>query len=183
MLEIRKYRPEDFENARFVCLNSEGGGMGEELCEFILHIFCDYYLEKEPHNCFVLSDNGRAVGYIFCAEDFGSFKPVFESEYAPLVAHLGQGSINWAAQAYTLHEKFSAEYPAHLHIDILPEYQRGGWGGKLLKTLFEHLRSKGIKGVMLTTGTGNNTANNFYQKYGFDELGILDTDIAFGMKL
>ncbi len=183
MTEIRKYEEKDFEGVRYACLNSEGEEMGKELCEFILHIFCDYYIEKEPENCFVLSDDGKAVGYIICAENFDKFKPIFDSEYAPQVAHMGQNRINWANEAYILHEKFKDDYPAHLHIDILPEYHRSGWGGKLTKTLFEHLKGKGVNGVMLTTGMGNTTANNFYKKYGFEELGIYDTDIAFGMKL
>ena len=45
-------------------------------------------------------------------------------------------------------EKFKDEYPAHFHINILPEYQRVGAGGKLINALFEHYRNKGIKGVM-----------------------------------
>ena len=82
-----------------------------------------------------------------------------------------------------LHEKFKDDYPAHLHIDILPAYQRMGFGGKLVQVLSAHLADKGIKGVMLTTGTANKTANNFYNKYGFEQLDIYDTDIAFGKKL
>ena len=70
-----------------------------------------------------------------------------------------------------------------MHIDILPEYHRQGWGGKLLAALFDHLRSKGIKGVILTTGTENRNAAGFYNKYGFEQLEIYDTDVAFAMKL
>ncbi len=183
MIEIREYEKADAEGVRFVCLNSEGGGMEEELCEFILHIFCDYYIEKEPENCFVLSSDGKAVGYIICCENFEKFKPVYDAEYKTQIVHLGESRIEWAEEAYILHEKHAKDYPAHFHIDILPEYQRSGWGGKLMKTLFEHLKNKSVKGVMLTTGTGNETANNFYKKYGFEQLDIYGTDIAFGMKL
>lgn len=182
MLSIRKYEPKDKEDVRFACLNSEGGGMPAELCEFILHIFCDYYIEQEPENTFVLDDDGKAVGYIFCAEDFGKFKPVYDAQYAPLIAHLGEENIRWAAEAYDLHAKYRDTYPAHLHIDLLPQYQRMGWGGKLINTLFDHLREKGIKGVMLTAGTGNTVGGNFYKKYGFEQLEILGTDVAYGMK-
>ncbi len=183
MTEIRKYEEKDFEGVRYACLNSDGGGMSDEMCEFVLHIFCDYYIEKEPENCFVLSDDGKAVGYVICAENFKKFKAVFDSEYVVQVNHFDAGMIKWANEAYLLHEKYADAYPAHLHIDILPEYQRSGWGGKLIKALFEHLKNKGVNGVMLTTGTGNETANKFYKKYGFEELEIYDTDVAFGMKL
>ncbi len=184
MLTIRKYEEKDYDNVCYVCLNSEGDDdMSEELCEFVLHTFCEYYIEKEPENCFVLDDDGRAVGYIICAENFDRFKKVFDEEYYIRNLHFDEGRLQWAREAYLLHEKFKEEYPAHLHIDILPEYQRGGYGGKLVAALSEHLKSKGICGVMLTTGTKNTTANNFYKKYGFESLEIYDTDIAFGKKI
>ncbi len=183
MLKIRKYEKEDFENTRYVCLNSDGGGMSEEMRRVVLHLFCDYYLEQEGDNCFVLADgDDRAVGYIFCAEDFDKFKPVYEKDYAPLGCAEAEWARDWADNAYNLQEKFKSEYPAHLHIDILPEFQRGGWGGRLVETLVSHLRDKGISGVMLTAGTDNTLACNFYKKYGFNVLEIQGTDIAFGKK-
>jgi ribosomal protein S18 acetylase RimI-like enzyme len=184
MLSIRKYEEKDYDGVCFACLNSdEDDDVSESLAEFILHTFCEYYIEKEPENCFVLDDDGKAVGYIICAEDYDKFKSVFDAEYFPRVVHLGEDRIKWAKEAYLLHEKFKADYPAHLHIDILPQYQRGGNGGKLVQTLSDHLSAKGIRGVMLTTGTTNTRATNFYRKYGFEELEIYDTDIAFGKKL
>lgn len=184
MLSIRKYEEKDYDDVCYTCLNSEeDNDMSESLCEFVLHTFCEYYIEQEPENCFVLDNDGKAVGYIICAEDYDKFKAKFDAEYFPRSLHLGEDRISWAKTAYLLHEKFKEDYPAHLHIDILPAYQRGGFGGKLVAALSEHLAAKGIKGVMLTTGTANTTANNFYKKYGFEELEIYDTDIAFGKKL
>ncbi|MBR3803321.1 MAG: GNAT family N-acetyltransferase [Clostridia bacterium] len=140
-------------------------------------------MEQEPENCFVLDDDGKAVGYIICAENYDKFKSVFDTQYYTRSLQLSDEYIKWAKDAYILHEKYKEDYPAHLHIDLLPAYQRGGYGGKLVAALSEHLAAKGIKGVMLTTGTSNTTANNFYKKYGFEELEIYDTDIAFGKKL
>lgn len=183
MISIRKYEEKDSDGVRFTCLNSDDAVMSDELCEFILHTFCDYYIEHEPENCFVLDDNGKAVGYIICTEDYDKFKEIFDREYLPLNKDLGDELYQWAEDSTVLQNKYKADYPAHLHIDILPEYQRQGWGGKLLNALFEHLRSKGIKGVMLTAGTDNINAGSFYKKYGFEYLETLDTDVAFGMKL
>ena len=183
MVSIRKYEEKDFDGVRFACLNSEGEAITGNLGEFILHTFCDYYIEKEPENCFVLDDDGKAVGYIICTENYDRYKEIFDREYLPLNKPLGEENYKWACESTILQNKYKEEYPAHLHIDILPEYHRQGWGGKLLTTLFDHLRSKGIKGVMLTAGTGNVNAGKFYAKYGFEQLEILGTDVAFGMKL
>ncbi len=180
---IRKYETKDFDNVRYTCLNSDEPISDSNLAEFILHTFCDYYLEHEPENCFVLDDDGRAVGYIICAEDYDSYKEIFDKDYLPLNEGLGDDLYKWACESTILQNKYKANYPAHLHIDLLPAYQRQGWGGKLLEALFEHLKANGVKGVMLTAGTENIKGGNFYKKYGFEILEILDTDVAFGMKL
>ena len=183
MLTVRKYEAKDFDGVRFACLNSEGKEIEGNFGKFVLHTFCDYYIEKEPENCFVLDCDGNAVGYIFCTEDYDSYKEIFDKEYLPLNKELGDELYKWAEDSTILQNKHKADYPAHLHIDILPEYHRQGWGGKLLTALFDHLRSKGVKGVMLTTGSDNVNACNFYKKYGFEQVEIYDTDVAFGMKL
>lgn len=183
MISIRKYEEKDFDGVRYTCLNSEGETVSGNMCEFILHTYCDYFIEQEPENCFVLDDDGKAVGYIICTEDYDRYKEVFDREYLPLNKPLGEQFYKWSAESTILQNKYKENYPAHLHIDILPAYQRQGWGGKLLNTLFEHLRSKGIKGVMLTAGTSNVNAASFYKKYGFEQLEIYNTDVAFGMNL
>ena len=183
MLYIRKYETKDFEDVRYTCLHSENEEPEATFAEFVLHTFCDYYLEHEPENCFVLDDNGKAVGYIICAENYDRYKKIFDSEYLPLTKPQGEEFYNWAATSTILQEKYKKDYPAHLHIDLLPAYQRQGWGGKLLTTLFEHLRKKDICGIMLTAGTENVNAGSFYKKYGFEQVEIYDTDVAFGMKL
>lgn len=184
MVTIRKYEEKDYENVRFVCLNSEGPDEVpcEETGRFIHYTFCNYYIEKEPENCFVVDDNGKAVGYIICAENFDRFKKIFDEEYLPLSKQFGDGKYEWALNAYNAQEKYKNEYPAHLHIDILPEYHRMGLGGKLVETLCEHLAGKGIEGVCLTCGPNNERAKNFYIKRGFTLLYIDKEDACFGKK-
>lgn len=183
MISVRKYEKKDFDGVRFACLNSTGEDFGEVISEFILHTFCDYYIEHEPENCFVLDDDGKAVGYIICTENYDNYKKIFDEEYLPLTKPLGEERYKWALESTILQNKHKDTYPAHLHIDILPEYHRQGWGGKLLEALFSHLRSKNVIGVMLTAGVENVNAGNFYKKYGFEQIDTYDTDVAFGMKL
>ena len=184
MISVRKYEPKDYENVQFACLNSEGPTTDSpETQQFILYTFCNYYIEKEPENCFVLDDDGKAVGYVICAENYDRYKPVFDKEYLPLTEQYGPDRYEWARTSTVLQEKYKEQYPAHLHIDILPEYQRKGCGGKLINALFEHLRSKGICGVMLTAGANNKVGGAFYKKYGFELIEQWQDDVAFGMKL
>ena len=52
----------------------------------------------------------------------------------------------------------------------------------LVNTLKEHLHTKGVCGVMLTVGAGNQVGQGFYNKYGFDFLEKVGDDVAFGLK-
>ena len=58
-------------------------------------------------------------------------------------------------------------YPAHLHIDILPEYQRMGIGERLMSLFEERMASRGIPGIHLITSNRNLKALPFYRKIGY----------------
>ena len=59
------------------------------------------------------------------------------------------------------------QYPAHLHIDILPEYQRKGWGSVLMQVFLGAVKSVGAKGAHLDMVQSNTSARAFYEKVGF----------------
>ncbi len=179
---IRRYENKDKENVRFICLNSEGPcDLNKEGQTYILTTYCDYYIEQEPENCFVAADeNDRAVGYIICTENYDRFIKVFSERY---VSRFDADSYFYQASLHSadLQGKHKATYPAHLHIDVLPEYQRMGLGHCLVDRLCEHLRNKGIHGVMLTVGASNVVGQSFYKKYGFTKIDELSDDVAYGL--
>ena len=78
---------------------------------------------------------------------------------------------------------FSVKYPAHLHIDILPEYQGQKVGTALMSALKEKLVSDNIKGVMLCVGKGNVRAIEFYKKNGFKVIFRLFGAVFMGLNL
>ncbi len=182
---IRPYEEKDKENVRFVCLNSEGPCKSSKRgINFALAVYCDYYIENEPENCFVAAvDDGSVIGYVICAEDFDSFKEAFISNYYPKIKKWEYRRRKSALRSIIPHEKYKEEYPAHLHIDVLPEYQRMGLGHKLTDALLEHLKKKGIKGIMLTTWIRNEKGRGFYDKYGFSLLSKMKNCAVYGFKL
>ena len=146
---IRPFEEKDKENVRFVCLNSEGPcQMTPDESHYILTTYCNYYIENEGHNCFIAADeDDKAIAYIICTENFDEYKKVFLEEYVP---RLDENLIVWGGNAregartsFKLQEKYKNDYPAHLHIDVLPEYHRQGIGHMLVNTLKEHLHKKG----------------------------------------
>ena len=70
-------------------------------------------------------------------------------------------------------------YPAHLHIDILPNAQRRGYGKKLINAFLKELIYQKVKGVHLIVSKKNINAINFYQKVGFTNFKYLKESILF----
>ena len=62
------------------------------------------------------------------------------------------------------------KYPAHLHIDILPEYQGNGYGAQMMNTMLNNLKQKKVKGIMLMVNKDNHGAIRFYERLGFKTL-------------
>lgn len=65
-----------------------------------------------------------------------------------------------------------AGYPAHLHIDLLPEFQRRGYGRELMGRFLAVLAGRGVAAVHLGMVTANTAARAFYDRMGFRELPV-----------
>jgi len=186
MPTIRPYQQKDKENVRNVCIATGPAAAAQEgkARTMLLATYCDYYVECEPYNCFVVADEAdEAVGYIFCAENYARYKARFRKEYLPRVKDCGFAKYveSWSSQF--LPRFYQKKYPAHLHIDIHEAYQRQGLGSQLVAALTEHLHEKGIPGVMLVVGSGNEKGRNFYKKYGFIEEKVLPGGVVMGISL
>ena len=184
-MNIRPYQTKDKENVRFVCLNSEGPCKSSKRARnFTLTVYCDYYTENEPENCFVCAnENDEAIGYVICAENFDVFKKRFVENYYSKINKWDFKRRKSALRSIVPHEKYKEEYPAHLHIDVLPEYHRMGIGHKMTDALLEHLKKKGVEGIMLTTWIKNEKGRGFYDKYGFALLEEMKNCVVYGLKL
>lgn len=184
-MTIRPYKETDREAVHNICLYCDGPeNFSENAKNFLLSTYCDYYIEKEPFNCFVAADeNDNAVGYIICTEDFDTFIKIFSEEYFTRIPESDTTNRFYASTSTVVQKKYKEDYPAHLHIDIFTEYQRLGLGHKLTDTLISHLREKGVKGVVLSVSALNEKGIAFYKKYGFTLLEETPDYVAFGIKL
>ncbi|MDO4284916.1 MAG: GNAT family N-acetyltransferase [Eubacteriales bacterium] len=184
MYHIREYQERDREKVRAICLAT--GPQTEELYpgirKALCTVFCDYYIEEEPENCFVAVDEqDEAQGYILCAGNWSVWARRFRTEYLekgdqPIARAMGEATIR------TL-EKFAERYPAHLHIDLLPQAQGQGAGSRLIRTLEKHLCDEGVWGLCLCVAADNTGARLFYQKNGFTELLCEGKEVVMGKTL
>ncbi|KAJ7068408.1 acyl-CoA N-acyltransferase [Mycena amicta] len=135
------------------------------------------YLHLPTTWAFVLVDKEIVVGYIVGSEDTRVFErraaedwwPIQAEKYPPS-AMLLDGDKRYSELLRNMHtaeEPSIAFSPAHLHINILEEYQGKGWGRKLIATAIDHLKAAGLGGVWLGMDPRNSEARKFYERVGF----------------
>lgn len=189
---VRPYRPDDRDAVDDICIRTADSG--RDASDFyedpgiLPAIFAHPYAHLEPDLAFVVDDGGRAVGYILGTADTPTFVRRFRDEWLPLVTGRfpppadpsAPPANNDEAMAGLLHNPERmlvaelAPYPAHLHIDLLPPYQRAGHGRRLVEAFVAALRERGVPGLHLGMAAGNVAARRFYDRLGFHEIAVAD---------
>ncbi len=187
---VRRYRPEDRAALYDICVRTghEGGDARDVYPDHDLlpTIFAAPYAVLEPDLTFVLDDGaGNAVGYILGTADTPRFVKEFRTDWLPQVADRypapsGPPATPTEMMITLLHtpERMVlpelADHPAHLHIDLLPDWQRRGHGRALMYRFLSELHGKGVGAVHLAMVTTNTPARAFYDRLGFGELAVPD---------
>lgn len=184
-MAIRKYENKDYQQVVNICLDTyDSEEQKSPINQYIKQMFCRYYIEKEPENCFVVTDdNDTAMGYVYGASDYDTYHRNM-TEYLQLIAEIKNGV--YLSDAYVEmynHEIYKEDYPAHLHIDIFGDFRSKGYGSVMIEAFCNNLKEKGIKGVMLIVGNENIRAQKFYEKNGFTLLNKKQIGFAYGKKL
>jgi len=186
MASIRRMRADDIKDVEYVCRMTAGelSIKDEAVGTRMAKMFSTYYARECYDSCFVLVDEAdKAVGYILCEPDYRRFREIFRKIDVPTIYKLNKKSGRRAWYFPVPYTFFGWKYPAHMHIDLLPEYQNGGFGTKMVQMLLEDLKSKKVKGVMLIAGQWNDGAIRFYKRNGFKMLfkGLGEAIMAFDL--
>lgn len=179
MTHIRRFRESDRADVAQICLKT--GDSGQDATgmhgsdDLLADIFVLPYVDLEPATCFVVDTGERVSGYIVAAPDTrrfieryrGEWLPVFAQKYRDLepskILELGLDPDRMLIDELD-------DYPAHLHIDLLPELQGQGMGRLLMRTMLAELRERGVPAVHLEMSPSNTDAGAFYKKLGFHPL-------------
>lgn len=173
MATIRPMRKSDLKDIEYICGVTAGNFCARQpiLAYRTAKAFATYYVRECTDTCFCLADdNDKAVGYILCEPDYKRFLKIYPKVDARFVFSLDKKD---GLEAFSLpipYTIFGMKYPAHLHVDILKEYQSQGYGGKLMEALLDELKKRNVKGVMLTADSDNEGAIRFYERFGFKTL-------------
>ncbi len=198
MLQIRAYQKSDWQDLYRICLLTGDSGADATALyqdpDLLGHFYAAPYALFEPELTFMLEDQLGACGYILATADSQLFEQRMEQEWLPALRSKhpmpnSEDTSRDAAMIRTIHKGYQAnpnlmlEYPAHLHIDLLPRAQKKGQGKHLMHTLFAALKEKGIPGVHLGVGSRNENGMAFYEHIGFTLLEMQTWGRVYGIKL
>ncbi len=198
MAHIRPFRAGDEPALADICLRTADSGADAtgllDDDDLWAEIFVLPYVARHPDLAFVVeSDDGRVVGYIVSAPDTAAFEEWFRAEWwprhsarwprPPAERSRQDGILQYAYGRGRADVPYSAQYPAHLHIDLLPEAQGQGWGRRLIDMLVAELQGRGVPGLHLVATADNAGALSFYPRVGFTPLPSSAGVQAFGRAL
>lgn len=194
---IRPYRPGDLDPLYVICLRTADNGADARSIyrdpALPGHVFAAPYAMLEPDLCFVLTERDAPCGYVLGTRDSAGFASRCEAEWFPALrrryAMPAPGDDTRDARMIRLihagHRADAelAEWPAHLHIDLLPAAQGQGQGVRLLQAFIARLRELQVPALHLQTGPANPRAVRFYERSGFAPIKTTGRVVAYGMRL
>ncbi|MEU0128100.1 GNAT family N-acetyltransferase [Streptomyces sp. NPDC006289] len=187
---VRPYRAADREDLADICVRTaDNGGDARHLYPdpwLMPALFAEPYAHLEPELAFVLDDGrGRAVGYVLGTADTRRFADAFRETWLPRVTDRfpeprgepespteAMTALLYRPERMVLPELHA--HPAHLHIDLLPLWQRKGHGRQLMDTFLHALHRQGVPAVHLSVLTANTPARAFYDRLGFQAIDVPD---------
>ena len=140
-------------------------------------VYATPYLHGPSCYCLVWEEDGEVVGYVLGASDTRAFQKWFNEVWWPAasadrepVTDMDRDLFKEAAVPTRMLEDDVDTYPAHLHIDLLPEAQGKGAGRALIDACVELQRERGVPGLHLVAENANEGAQAFYPRVGFDAI-------------
>lgn len=194
---IRPFHASDLPALYRICLLTGDNGTDASAVyhdpELLGHYYAAPYAVLEPDLCFILTKEHVPCGYVLGTRDSDTFARETEERWFPLLRqryplpdaddHSPDASLIRHIHAGCHAHPELASYPAHLHIDILPEGQGQGYGRALITTFVDRLCELGVPGVHLGVGINNTNAIAFYRRVGFQTIQEERWGLMLGMVL
>lgn len=192
---IRKAEESDLDAIASICLKT--GFYGKDASHLfsqpeMIGKYCALpYYSFNKDFCLVLEKDKVVMGYCIGTPNSDAFFEWMENSWLPeLRTQYPKNTPTKSLQeqqildaihgnAIPAPEPWHSTYPSHLHINLLPPAQGGGWGKKLIHDMWQLLASAGAPGVFLSIWKQNINADKFYRAIGFQELQETETGRLF----
>ena len=185
-MTIRPYSKKDFRYVQDICMATSSLADEDSPVNraYLCALYCDYYIDNQQEFCFVaVDDDDLPVGYVLCSADCDDYLVKMDELYLPLVRKVNSGEFFKFNAMSKIEQRYIRQgYTAHLHIDILDEYQHQGLGSQLIETLCARLQESNVEGLHLICDMKNAAARAFYEKLGFDDIDYISGAVVYGKK-
>jgi ribosomal protein S18 acetylase RimI-like enzyme len=156
------------------------------------HVYAGPYVARGIGTQLLVVDESGVAGYLLSADDTPDFEDWAERTWYPPLRtrypRIDDGSKD-AAMIELIHvpertpPELSVKYPAHLHIDLMPQVRGLGLGRALIDRLVAELRERGVAGVHLGVDVANLNGIGFYEHLGFREVAREPGGLLMGLRL
>lgn len=197
MLTLRPYQPADLDALYRICL--ETGDSGADATaqysypQLVGHIYAAPYGVLEPHNVFVVEDDQGVAGYVVGTHDTNAFSERLEQEWWPALreryraatglTEADRARVDAIMKPGHSPAKLVAEYPAHIHMNLLARLRGQRVGTRLLAMWIEQARAAGVSGIHLGASATNAGGIAFWSRSGFATWRAEPGVVWFGMTL
>jgi ribosomal protein S18 acetylase RimI-like enzyme len=194
---IRPFHPSDLCSIYDICARTadcgdDASGSHEDP-QILGHYYAAPYAVLEPELCFVLTRDGAPCGYVLGARDSKAFGVRCEEEWFPVLRDRypqppPEDKSPYAEMKRSIHQGIHpsadvVDYPAHLHIDLLPYAIGKGNGRRLMETFLDKLRELDVQALHLGVARKNERAIAYYEHMGFLTLREYDWGFFMGLRL
>lgn len=196
MVALRPYSPRDLDALYAICLQTGNAGQNASHLhndpQLLGHIYAAPYGVLEPASVFVAEDEQGVAGYVVGALDTDRFSERLEAEWWPQLRQryaaasgmtdADRGRIETIMRPHQSPADIVAQYPAHIHMNLLPRLRGQRIGSRLLELWVDHARTQGVSGIHLGASASNAGGIAFWNRAGFARLRE-DGAVWFGMTL
>ncbi len=182
---IRAAKKSDMNAVRSICLRTGNAGKDATSLyqnpDLIGLIYAAPYLFADEAICFVAEDEEGVLGYVAGATDSRSFErhlelnwwPQLRKQYAepqgdPAMWTPDDHRINFFHHPRPVPADIVQAYPAHIHMNLLPQAQGRGIGSQLLESWWASAEEKSVRAVHAGVSAANEAGLKFWTARGFE---------------
>ncbi len=195
MLTLRAYRPDDLDALYSICVMTGDAGADASALhndpKLVGHIYAAPYGILEPEHVFVAEDDDGVAGYVVGTHDSVEFSRRLEAEWWPALrsqyadtsglTEADRDRVATIRKPHATPADIVADYPAHIHMNLLPRLRGKRVGSGLLDLWVQQARAAGVTGIHLGASPANEGGIAFWSK-NFERLRE-DGAVWFGMRL